>query len=61
MTNREFEQMICAEEERLGVGSAAFMQRHKEIMDWCSSLLMDGEKRSRRNMSSKDSTGVKKK
>ena len=61
MTKRELEHMVCAEGKRLGVGSAEFMKRHHEIMEQCSALLMEGKKRSRRNKSSKDSTGVKKK
>ena len=33
MTNKEIEALVDAEEQRLGVGSKEFQQRHDEIMD----------------------------
>ncbi len=42
MTKEELGQIIYDEEKRLGVGSAEFIQRHQEIMEQCSALLMKG-------------------
>lgn len=45
MTKDELEQMVHDEEERLGIGSSEFMQRHQEVMKSCSALLKKGGER----------------
>lgn len=44
LKNAEFEkfmdELTAKEEERLGIGSLEFLQRHKEIMDGCDRQLL---------------------
>ena len=44
MTREELMEMIAAEEKRLGVGSAEFMERHREIMEMIARIRDDMKK-----------------
>lgn len=52
MTEKELNEMVAAEAERLGVGSEEFLQRHHEIMEEAEQIRKREQKRKegRRNM-----------
>lgn len=45
MTQEELNAMMDAEARRLGIGSSAFMERHREIMELADQIQQQYEKR----------------
>lgn len=45
MTQKELKAMVDAEAQRLGIGSSAFMERHREIMELANQIQQQYEKR----------------
>ncbi len=45
MTQEELNVMVDAEAQRLGTGSSAFMERHREIMEFADQIQQQYEKR----------------
>ena len=44
MTQEELKAMVDAEAQRLGIGSSAFMERHREIMELADQIQQQYEK-----------------
>ncbi len=45
MTQEELTALVDAEAQRLGIGSSAFMERHREIMELADKIQQHYEKR----------------
>lgn len=45
MTQEELKAMVDVEAQRLGTGSSAFMERHREIMELADQIQQQYEKR----------------
>lgn len=44
MTQEELKVMVDAEAQRLGIGSSAFMERHRKIMELADQIQQQNEK-----------------